>query len=500
MKIEIANDRVRFYQWDSGQQLIISDDGLCNEVHFAYPEKEQTLVCRILEKDGLRVANVPNVLLQCSGRLAVYLYYKDESGSETRFSKHFQILARPKPDDYVYTETEVLSYGCLERRITELERVGSITPETMEENIRQYMVDHPITPENIGAVPETRLPKAVEDVLAQAKASGEFKGEKGDQGDTGPQGPQGLQGETGPVGPQGEKGDKGDTGADGAKGDKGDKGDTGATGATGATGPAGADGEDYVLTATDKAEIAEMVENATIVQAPKYVNTVEEMTDTNRPYVLIETGHIWANAETTVTKEVTVVKNIDGIVDSTRLGSDGNPVTSSGNAAYCTTPFIDLLAYPVPFTLHLDGANFIPAASTSNIRIGSYTEAQTKITVVQTVATLIDSALNVTDSDVVVDSNGNASITFNQTPKTNNNNNDGVLKYVRFVGTGSSETARVYVTYEETQTTTGVQWFDTGTTYAPTLTAEEKQEIVEEVAALVDTQLLSVIGDGVVTV
>ena len=241
MKIEIANGRVRFYQWDCGQQLIIFDEGRCNEVHFADSERRQALVCHILECGGRRVVDVPNVLLQRSGSLTAYLFCRDGNGNETHYSKNFPILARPKPADYAYTETEVLSYTCLDRRITELESMDLLNLEAVEECIRQYMADHPITSESIGAVPMEQLPNAVEDALAQAKASGVFKGEKGDIG---------PQGETGPAGPQGVQG------------------------ATGATGPAGADGEDYVLTSTDKAEIAEMVENATIVQAPKYVNTV----------------------------------------------------------------------------------------------------------------------------------------------------------------------------------------------------------------------------------
>lgn len=52
----------------------------------------------------------------------------------------------------------------------------------------------------------TALPTAVNDALAQAKASGEFDGAKGDKGDTGPKGPKG---DTGPVGPKGADGKDG---------------------------------------------------------------------------------------------------------------------------------------------------------------------------------------------------------------------------------------------------------------------------------------------------
>ena len=51
---------------------------------------------------------------------------------------------------------------------------------------------------NIGALAESELDAAVDDALAQAKASGDFKG---DTGDTGPEGPRGEPGPEGPRGP-----------------------------------------------------------------------------------------------------------------------------------------------------------------------------------------------------------------------------------------------------------------------------------------------------------
>lgn len=75
----------------------------------------------------------------------------------------------------------------------------------------------------------------IDAALAEAKESGDFKGDKGDTGEPGPVGPQGI---------QGERGEIGETGPRGEKGDKGDKGDTGATGPAGPQGDAGADGDD----------------------------------------------------------------------------------------------------------------------------------------------------------------------------------------------------------------------------------------------------------------
>ena len=61
------------------------------------------------------------------------------------------------------------------------------------------MQKNPITPEYIGALPVDQLPNAINDALTQAKASGDFKGEKGEKGETGEPGPQGPQGEKGGI-------------------------------------------------------------------------------------------------------------------------------------------------------------------------------------------------------------------------------------------------------------------------------------------------------------
>ncbi|MBR2259746.1 MAG: collagen-like protein [Blautia sp.] len=123
------------------------------------------------------------------------------------------------------------------------------------------------------------------------------EGAKGETGSTGPQGPKGDKGEQGIQGEQGlkgDKGDKGDTGEQGPQGIQGPKGDTGLTGPQGPQGEQGiqgpkgdapeitatksgsvttifadgtsiatindgADGQDYVLTDSDKSEIAGLV-------------------------------------------------------------------------------------------------------------------------------------------------------------------------------------------------------------------------------------------------
>ncbi len=67
----------------------------------------------------------------------------------------------------------------------------------------------------------TELPTAVNNALAQAKASGAFDGAKGEKGDKGDKGAQGIRGEKGETGAAGAKGDTGPAGPKGAEGKDG---------------------------------------------------------------------------------------------------------------------------------------------------------------------------------------------------------------------------------------------------------------------------------------
>lgn len=182
MNLEMENNRLRFYQWDTGQRLIVDDDSSCAEVHFANAETPQALVCRIREENGVRMADVPNILLQNPVSFTAYLFSHADDGTQTRYAKSFAVCRRPKPEDYVYTETQVQSYKALDERITKLENADAVDPEVIAASVDQYMARNPMSPEQIGALPADQLPKAINDALAQAKASGQFKGDPGEPG------------------------------------------------------------------------------------------------------------------------------------------------------------------------------------------------------------------------------------------------------------------------------------------------------------------------------
>lgn len=127
---QIENGREHFFQWDANQRLIISDASI-SEVHFYNGTEDSALVSEVYEKDNRRVVNVPNILLQDSWVIHAYAYLNDY----TKVEERFKVIARAKPADYVYTETEVLNYNTLADRIDTInENIGASVEDYLKKN------------------------------------------------------------------------------------------------------------------------------------------------------------------------------------------------------------------------------------------------------------------------------------------------------------------------------------------------------------------------------
>lgn len=119
----IFDGRDSFFQWDLNRRLIVEDNSI-NEVHFCNKTDDSSLVCAVHTEDGLRVADVPNILLQTDWSIRAYAYCTDHTIVEEIFKVH----SRNKPADYIYTETEIKNYDDLKARVDEIERVAADIP------------------------------------------------------------------------------------------------------------------------------------------------------------------------------------------------------------------------------------------------------------------------------------------------------------------------------------------------------------------------------------
>lgn len=245
---KILNGREQFYQWDSDQKVIIEDID-CNEVHYSNRTDKTALVCTVREENGQKIADVPNILLQEDWDITVYAFDQNY----TKYSQVFRVIPRTKPDDYIYTETDILNYNTLYEKMENIEQnIG----QAVEDYITEHPVEAPVTSvnnktgaveltaEDVGAATEEYVNQAVENIELTPGPQGPQgeKGEKGDKGDPGEKGDKGDPGAQGIPGEQGPMGQQGIQGPAGVKGDKGDKGDPGEPGADGPKGDQGEPG------------------------------------------------------------------------------------------------------------------------------------------------------------------------------------------------------------------------------------------------------------------
>ena len=135
---QIYDGRESFYQWDLNRKITSTEFSVGDEIHMFNQQQSQALTLSAYELDGKVVVDVPNILLQAALPIYAYKYVEDGSGAYTLGEVgYFDVIKRPKPSDYVYTETEIKCYSDLDARLTELENepiVKSVNGVTPDEN------------------------------------------------------------------------------------------------------------------------------------------------------------------------------------------------------------------------------------------------------------------------------------------------------------------------------------------------------------------------------
>lgn len=119
------------WQWDTGRQIDCAGLQAGTKVQFAYSDT-QTLSTAVKTAGGASVADVPNQMLLRSGALMVYAYVTEADGaSYTKYAARLNVQARPKPDDYVYTPTEVQSWQTIRDEIGDLDDLTTTAKITL---------------------------------------------------------------------------------------------------------------------------------------------------------------------------------------------------------------------------------------------------------------------------------------------------------------------------------------------------------------------------------
>ena len=153
---KIYDGRDYFYQWDINRKLIVNDESI-KQVHFCNRTGDCSLVCETYKEDNMLVVDVPNILLQQDWRVRAYAY----DGNATLHEALYDVKKRTKPDNYVYTETEILKYEYLKERVDQIEENG-VSDETIAKAVGDYLKENDITVDLTGYATE----KYVDDAIA----------------------------------------------------------------------------------------------------------------------------------------------------------------------------------------------------------------------------------------------------------------------------------------------------------------------------------------------
>lgn len=117
---KIYDGRTNFWQWDTGQKLIVLDDSI-TEVHFSNRDMNHSIQRNVYELNGQRVVNIPDIILQLPRNLVAYAYVIDGTSAHTVKSVKFAVVKRPIPDGYVMDQGEQMDD--IQRRLEILENV-----------------------------------------------------------------------------------------------------------------------------------------------------------------------------------------------------------------------------------------------------------------------------------------------------------------------------------------------------------------------------------------
>lgn len=184
------------WQWSVGRFVkIIPPEGITvDEVHFYNGTTENALI-GVHKADGdAIISEIPNILLQSSNNLTVYAMMTDSTGETTVECTTFGVRKRPKPDDYVYSETEVKSWYNLVSRVDELEKASEERYEQIKSAVDEYLLNYAdqinknkqdIEHLHRDKLSSEHLGQYIEDALYNAKETGMFDGKDGKPGEPG---------------------------------------------------------------------------------------------------------------------------------------------------------------------------------------------------------------------------------------------------------------------------------------------------------------------------
>ena len=108
------------YQWDQNHTLNIEGENSqdVTTVHFTNKSRDKAIVCETTDVDGVKVANIPNELLEEPYDVIAYIHVYNDNHAKTVEIIHIPLIKRAKPTDYQFVDNvPVMTFERLEKDI-----------------------------------------------------------------------------------------------------------------------------------------------------------------------------------------------------------------------------------------------------------------------------------------------------------------------------------------------------------------------------------------------
>lgn len=108
--LKLDNNRKTLYQWDVGVIGTLTIDGV-DEVHFSNLRYGVSFNIKVVDNK----VEFPPEVLQSGADVFCWAFVREQNGGYTKKEQVFNVEKRPRPADYVYEPTEILSWETLSK-------------------------------------------------------------------------------------------------------------------------------------------------------------------------------------------------------------------------------------------------------------------------------------------------------------------------------------------------------------------------------------------------
>lgn len=313
--LTLNDGRNELWQWDTKRKLTV--DAECSQVHFSNKVFGRSIDMDVV--DG--VAIVPDILLQTDKDLNAWAFVGTAENGYTKISKTFKVNRRNKPADYVFTPHDQTSLEEIKEKIEYLESIQN--PDAIKNAVDDYLANNPImVKETDPTVPEWAKQPTPPDVKIPDKLPN----------------PHSIT-FTGAV----------DASYDGSNPVEIKIPDS------------GGNAVQYVTQELTEGQKAQARENIGAAQQYTFVDSVAQMTNTDKEYILKSTGEIWSyqliERETMLTPNFTNLFDKSKVVLNKTFNMANNPPKDL-DGVFLTGPYAyDFTDYDVsnPVTVRIKG-------------------------------------------------------------------------------------------------------------------------------------------------